>query len=105
MDTRLILVLALGLVLVCLIGLALFIRRRQARRHSSRITATITQVQVEAGSLSSWWVVTAQWVDPQTGQTLIFHSSRLRFPPKKHPGEEVTVEVDPNDPRRYHMEL
>ena len=105
MDTRLILVLALGLMLICLIGLALFIGRRQARRRRRHITATITQVQVEAGSLSSWWVVTAQWVDPQTGQVLIFHSRRLKFPPKKHLGEEVTVDVDPNNPRRYRMEL
>lgn len=98
-------VLAVVLILFLISSLAIIRRRRKTGRFSRHIVATITQVQVEAGGLSSWWVVTAQWFDPRTGQTISFRSSHLTFPPRQHVGEAIAVDVDPNNPARYRMEL
>jgi uncharacterized protein DUF3592 len=92
-----------GLVVLFVIVLIILSRRRS--RSGRQIQATITRVQVEAGSLSSWWVVTAQWSDPRTGQIATFRSHHLKLPPKQHPGESITVFIDPYDPTRYRMEL
>ena len=61
--------------------------------------------QVEAGAVSSWWIVTAQWSDPETGRMLTFRSRRLNFPPHHHIGEHVVVNFDANEPKRHRMEL
>jgi hypothetical protein len=51
--------------------------KHQVRRSiNRRAEATITQIQVEAGAVSSWWIVTAEWLDPQTGRILTFRSRR-----------------------------
>jgi hypothetical protein len=72
---------------------------------SRRIVATITRIEVEATSLSSGWVVTAQSSDVQPGQTITFRSHRLQFPPRHQIGEPVTVDVDPRNLAHYRMEL
>jgi hypothetical protein len=105
MDIRTILIVALVLTLMFSIGITVLHRRRRTGRLSRRIVATITQIQVEAGGLSSWWVVTAQWLDVHTGQTITFRSRHLTFPPRKHIGEGITVDFDPNNPTHYRMEL
>ena len=107
MDTQII-ILVVALVLtfiIFIIGLTTLFRRRKTSRLSKHIVATITQIQVEAGDLSSWWVVTAQWLDPQTGQAITFRSTHLKFRPHKQIGEGVTVDFDPRNPTHYHMEL
>jgi hypothetical protein len=107
MDRQMIiLVVAFVLTLIIfIIGLSTLFRRRETGRLSKHIVATITQIQVEAGGLSSWWVVTAQWLDTQTGQIITFRSPHLKFRPHKHIGEDVTVDFDPNIPTHYRMEL
>ncbi len=105
MDMLTILVVASVLTLVCIIGLAIFFRRRNRRRLSRRVVATITGIEVEATSVSSGWVVTAQWSEMQTGQTITFRSHRLHFPPRQHIGGSVTVDVDPRNPTHYRMEF
>jgi hypothetical protein len=55
-----------GLVLI--VGFVLF-SRHLARRS---VGATITKIQVAAGSISSGWRVTAEWAVPLTGQALTF---------------------------------
>jgi hypothetical protein len=55
--------------------------------------------------VSSGWVVTAQWSDMLTGRTFMFRSHRLQFPPRLPIGGSVTVDIDPRNPTRYHMEL
>lgn len=105
MDMLTILVVALVLTLLFMIGLVIFLRRRKSRRLSRRVVATITKIEVEATSLSSGWVVTAQWSDMQTGQTITFRSHRLQFPPRHPIGGPVTVDVDPRNPTHYRMEL
>ncbi len=105
MDMRTTLIVVLVLALVFIIGLAMLTRGRKTRGLSGHVVATITQVQVEAGGLSNWWVVTAQWLDAQTGQTITFRSHHLKFPPKKRIGEEVAVDIDPRNLNRYHMDI
>ena len=103
MNLPLLISVIVGLVVLFVIVLITLSGRRS--RSGRQIQATITRVQVEAGSLSSWWVVTAQWPDPRTGQIVTFHSHHLKFPPKQHPGESITVVIDPYDPTRYRMEV
>jgi Protein of unknown function (DUF3592) len=103
MDMSTILIATLVFVLICLIGLVLYTRRH--RKFSSSIMATVTKIEVEATSISSGWIVTAQWSDQQSGQTLLFRSHRLQFPPRISIGGAVKVDVDPRNPTHYHMDL
>ena len=104
MDMRTMLILTLVFVLICIIGLVIFFRRNR-RRLSMRIVATVIKIEVEATSLSSGWVVTAQWLDKQTGQTITFRSHRLQFPPRLPIGGPVSVDVDPRNPTHFRMDL
>ena len=103
MDMRTILIVTLVFVLICIPGLVIFSRNR--RKLSRSILATVTKIEVEATSLSSGWVVTAQWSDQQTSQTMLFRSHRLQFPPHLLVGGDVHVDIDPRNPSHYHMEL
>jgi hypothetical protein len=105
MDMQTILIVALVLSLIIIIGLAIFLRRRNSRRLSRRVVATITKIEVEATSLSSGWIVTAQWSDMHVGRTITFRSHRLQFPPKQRIGGPVMIDVDPRNPTHYRMEL
>jgi hypothetical protein len=104
MDMRTLLIVTLVVAFICIIGLLIFFRRNR-RRLSMRIVATVIKIEVEATSLSSGWVVTAQWLDKQTGKTITFRSHRLQFPPRLLIGAPVTVFIDPGNPTHYHMEL
>jgi hypothetical protein len=103
MDMRTILIATLVFVLICILGFVIFSRNR--RKLSSSIVATVTKIEVEATSLSSGWVVTAQWSDQQRGQTLLFRSHRLQFPPHLAIGGSIRVYIDPINPTHYHMDL
>ena len=103
MDIRILLITTLVFVLICIIGLVIFTKNN--RKFSSSIVATVTKIEVEATSLSSGWVVTAQWSDQQSGQTILFRSHRLQFPPRLPIGGPVKVDIDPRNPTHYHMDL
>ena len=77
------------LILAALISLVLIVRLRHLLLESSikkrlnrRVSATITDIRVEASSISSWWILAAAWQDPKTGQTLVFRKPHLQFPPE-----------------------
>lgn len=80
-------------------------RRQAQRRIDKRVEATITQIKVEASTMSSWWIVTAEWSDPDTGRVLTFRSHRIKFPPHHRIGERIIVNFDANEPKYYRMEL
>lgn len=103
MDMRTILIATLVFVLIVILVFVIFGRNR--RKLSSSIFATVTKIEVEATSLSSGWVVTAQWSDQQRGQSMIFRSHRLQFPPHLPIGGSVKVDIDPRNPTHYHMDL
>ena len=104
MDMRTLLIVTPVVAFICIVGLVIFFRRSR-RRLSTSIVATVIKIEVEATSLSSGWVVTAQWLDKQTGKIITFRSHRLQFPPRLPIGGPVTVDVDPRNPTHYHMEL
>ena len=103
MDLRTMLIATLIFVLICIFGLVIFSRNH--RKLSRSIVASVTKIEVEATSLSSGWVVTAQWSDKQTGQTMLFRSHRLQFPPHLSIGGSVKVDIDPGNPTHYHIDL
>jgi len=109
MDTQIMLIVAsiTGLILLIslVVGLAVSLRRRARGRLNRRVNATITRIQVEASSLSSWWTITAEWTDPQTGQHYHFRSPHIRYSPQHRVGEQVAVNFNATKPKYYHMEL
>jgi hypothetical protein len=51
------------------------------------------------------WRLTAQWQHPATGIVHVFESDTLFFDPSDYVrGETVDVWIDPNDPRRHHLD-
>src|SRR5215469_18649667 len=90
MDTYIMLLIAsmVGLILFIslVVSLVTSLRRRARLRLNRRVNATITHIQVEASSVSSWWTITAEWVDPQTGQPYHFRSPHLHHPPRHRLG-------------------
>ncbi len=105
MDTRTVLIILLAATLVIIVGLFILFGSRGRRDFDRSVDATISQIKVEASTMSSWWVIIAQWSDPRSGQTLTFRSPRLKRPPKQHVGERITVEFDARQPKRYRMDL
>jgi len=52
------------------------------------------------------WRISSQWLDPKTNMVRIFHSENLWFDPSGFmKRKKVTVLVDPNNPKRYHMDI
>ena len=105
MDIQTLLILIAISTLVLVAGLVIAFESQGQRSLDRRAEATITQIQVGAGTMSSWWRVTAEWLDPQTGRILTFRSRRLNFPPHHHIGEHIVVNFDANEPKHYRMEL
>jgi hypothetical protein len=105
LDIQTVLIVASISGLVLIAGFVIFIRSRATKRLNRKVTATVTDVQVEASSISSWWTVSAVWSDPETWQTLTFRSPHIGFPPKQLIGEQIKVNFDATKPKHYHMEL
>jgi hypothetical protein len=105
MNTQTILIVAAISGLIVIICLVIFFRSQATRRLNRSVDATITEIRVEASSLSSWWTITAVWPDPQTGRTLIFRSPHIRYPPKHRVGEHVKVNYEASHSKHYRMEL
>ena len=103
MDTRTLLIILLVAFIVIIGGLLLITRGGERRHFDTNVVATISQIKVEASSISSWWVVIAQWRDPRSGQILIFRSHRLKDVPKQRVGDPIAVEFDPRQPKRHRM--
>lgn len=103
MDTRTLLTILLVAFIVIIVGLLLGTRSREGRHFDKSVVATVSQIKVEASSISSWWVVIAEWRDPQSGHILVFRSHRLKDSPKQRVGESITVEFDPRRPKRHRI--
>lgn len=103
MDIRTLLIILLVALIVIIVGLLLNTRSREGRHFDKSVVATISQIKVEASSISSWWVVIAEWRDPQNGRILTFRSHRLKDPPKQRVGDYIPVEFDPRQPKRYRV--
>jgi hypothetical protein len=104
-NTQTVLIIASISGLIVIIGLVKFFKNQATKKLNRRVDAIITEIRVEASSISSWWTITAVWSDPQTGQTLTFRSSHIRYPPKQHVGEHITVNYEATNPKHCRMEL
>jgi hypothetical protein len=52
------------------------------------------------------WRITSQYLDPTTNKLRIFHSQNLWFDPEKFvTSKQVTVLLDPKNPKSYHMDV
>jgi hypothetical protein len=51
------------------------------------------------------WRISSQWLDPKNNTVRVFHSENLWFDPTSFmKRKKVTVLLDPNNPKRYHMD-
>ncbi len=74
---------------------------RNSWRYGRRVVATVKQIQVWLDG----WYVTAVWTDMLTGQDYTFQSPRIESSLKQQVGDNVIVDIDPNNPERYWMRL
>jgi hypothetical protein len=52
------------------------------------------------------WRITSQYLDPVTNKLRVFHSENLWFDPSRFvTAKQVTVLLDPKNPKRYHMDV
>jgi hypothetical protein len=81
------------------------------KQYGTEVTATVIDVYKDShirddGSTCNRCHLTAEWQHPNANQTYIFRSVIPTYPPRKcRPGSHVNVLIDPNNPKRYHMEL
>ena len=104
MLSELLLLGALVLIGIILVLLMIGSARRPARKGERSILAIVTEVQLEATTWGNSWYVSALWRDNATGQTHTFRS-RSRYRPRQQVGDTVTVICNPDQPKRFRMEL
>ncbi len=51
------------------------------------------------------FVVHTQWLNPQTNQIHVFKSDNIWYDPREYMPEFIDVMIDPDDPKKYHMDL
>lgn len=50
--------------------------------------------------------IKSQWLDKNTNQVFVFYSDNINFDPSSYiQGETITVYLDKNDPKKYHMDI
>ncbi len=86
-------------------------RRREAalRLHGRRVQARFQAVERNASLTVNGvhpWRIVCQWQDPTTGLLHVFKSRNLWFDPTSYVrAQELTVFVDPRNPRRYAVDV
>lgn len=89
-----------GSLLIQVVAFVLY-RWRNSWRYRKRVVASIKQVQIWLDG----WYVAAVWTDALTGQCHTFHSHRIESGFKQRVGENIIVDVDPNNFEHYRMLL
>lgn len=80
------------------------------RHHGRQIIAMVTSIQYEMGK-TAWgfsrdnYYVTATWTNPRTGRTYTFWTWIMNSSPTYTKGSLVPVLIDPNNPKRYALDL
>lgn len=98
------------------IGGGIMLAGRLGERKKSYLMAYGTSVQTDFQSVDRNttikvngkhpWRIVSQWHNPETGKLRVFNSENLWFDPAKFvTTQQITVLLDPKDPRRYHMDL
>jgi hypothetical protein len=102
MQTTLVLftIVVSGSVLIQLVFLVIY-QWRNTWRYRKQVIATIKQIQI--------WLdgcyVAATWTDAITGQCHTFYSKRIEFSLEQRVGDNIIIDVDPDNFERYHMML
>jgi hypothetical protein len=66
-----------------------------------RIDAKVRKVRREFDE----YRVVAQWRDPSANTVYLFESDPIGYHPKEYLAKTIPVFIDPNDPRRYLVDL
>lgn len=78
--------------------------------HGRQIIAVVTSIRHETGK-TAWgfsrdnYYVTAAWTDPRTGRTYTFWTWSMNARPAYTKGSLVPVLINPNNPKRYTLDL
>jgi hypothetical protein len=78
--------------------------------HGRQIIAMVTSIRHETGK-TAWgfsrdnYYVTATWTNPRTGRTYTFWTWIMNSSPAYRKGSLVPVLIDPNNPKRYALNL
>jgi hypothetical protein len=78
--------------------------------HGRQIIAMVTSIRHETGK-TAWgnlrdnYYLTATWTNPRTGCTYTFWAWTMNYRPAYTKGSLVPVLIDPNNPRRYALNL
>lgn len=79
------------------------------RLFGKQVTAKITGVEYDTSfkvNGQSPWRITAQWHNPNTNEVHVFRSDHIWFNPSQYiTGEEITVLIDPKNPKKYDVDL
>lgn len=85
-------------------------RIRWLPSHGRQITAVVTSIRHESGK-TGWgfprdnYAVTTTWTNSRTGRTYTFWTWAMRSGPAYTPGSLVPVVIDPDNPKRYTLDL
>lgn len=80
------------------------------RSHGRQIIAMVTSIRHETGK-TAWgfsrdnYYVTATWTNPRTGRRHTFWTWVMNSRPAYTKGSLVPVLIDPNNPKRYTLDL
>ena len=105
------LLLASGTIVLMIACIAYQIyKTRWLRSHGRQIIAVVTSIRQETGK-TAWgfsrdnYSVTATWTNPRTGRTHTFWTWVMNSHPVYTKGSLVPVLIDPNNPKRYALDL
>ena len=85
-------------------------KTRWLRSHGRQITAVVTSIRQETGK-TAWgfsrdnYYVIATWTNPRTGRRHTFWTWVMNSRPAHTKGNLVLVLIDPNNPKRYALDL
>ena len=85
-------------------------KTRWLRSHGRQIVAMVTSIRQETGK-TAWglsrdnYYITATWTNPRTGRTHTFWTWVMNSHPAYRQGSLVPVVIDPNNPKRYALDL
>jgi hypothetical protein len=105
----------LGLVFAT-IGAAILLVRRASQRKKTYLMAYGNAIETDLQGVERNtslevngkhpWRISSQWLDPVANKLRVFHSENLWFDPTSFVNrKQVTVLLDPKDPKRYYMDV
>jgi hypothetical protein len=95
-------------------GILIVVARRKRltewlQRHGTEVHAEFASVEkntsLKVNGRSPWRII-SQWHNPSTGEVHVFNSENLWFDPESYvTSKQVRVLIDPQDPKRYYVDV